>query len=690
MNNNVSASTGQAALPDTLSFFRWIFGDDAPGWLSIWTLPDKATGWYPTDRLSLAVKYALSRATTDDVYFGLGLRQARQADGRGDSDDVLGIPGFWIEIDFKHDVHRKVNLPPTIDEALSLVREALPLEPSLMIGSGYGIHAYWLFRELWVFADDADRQAAYHLLHRLQATIQAVAKLHGWDVDSTFDLARVLRVPGTYNRKIPDDPQLVTIIDAHENRRYNASDFTEHLINIDETPYPQTTPETRDSDLPSIELETLKLNPWLIYLIQHGKDRDYPEKFSSRSEAHGKATEDLIDAGVDDQTIMSLLLDPRHDISKRPREKGPAWLAKDIARIRAKHNWNRSTHSPNGHTSPRQQTTAAPIILHADEITEQPMQWLWQPYLPRHMLVMTDGDPRLGKSMMLLQVAANLSRGLPFLDQLGKPTLKADVDGPQPTLILSAEDSLEHIMVPRLRKAGADLKYIKFLEGWRNAAGKEQTFTLQHMSILVQAIEAVHPVLVVLDPLVAYLGDIDMHRSNQTRPLMAALKTVAEQHHCTIMGVRHPSKLDQGGPLMYRGQGNMDIVGTSRSALWMQKHPTHQADQTLMIHSKTNVGMPGRTVIFSRARGEFEWIGVTRLAEWMLSGRGPDPYAFLEAFFWLEETMTPGFPYPSAEIEEKAKAKDFSPRTVAKARKFIGAEPQKLGSRWVCTLPSLE
>ena len=70
-----------------------------------------------------------------------------------------------------------------------------------------------------------DRQAAYHLLHRLQATIQAVAKLHGWDVDSTFDLARVLRLPGTYNRKVPDDPKPVEIIEAHEDRRYNPSDL---------------------------------------------------------------------------------------------------------------------------------------------------------------------------------------------------------------------------------------------------------------------------------------------------------------------------------------------------------------------------------------------------------------------------------------------------------------------------------
>jgi hypothetical protein len=115
--------------------------------------------------------------------------------------------------------------------------------------------------------------------------------------------------------------------------------------------------------------------------------------------------------------------------------------------------------------------------------------------------------------------------------------------------------------------------------------------------------------------LVAYLGNIDMHRSNQTRPLMEQLKHAAEKYRCTILGIRHPSKLDQGGPLMYRGQGNMDIVGAARSALWVQKHPTHPETQSIMLHSKTNIGTPGRTVIFSRERGEFKWVGVTRLTE---------------------------------------------------------------------------
>lgn len=330
-----------------------------------------------------------------------------------------------------------------------------------------------------------------------------------------------------------------------------------------------------------------------------------------------------------------------------------------------------------------------PIIIDAEAVQEQPIRWLWYPYIPRGMLVLLDGDPGLGKSMMLVQIAANLSRGLPFLDQLGKPTLMADVDGPQSTLVLSAEDSLEHVMIPRLKRAGADLTRIRFLQGWLGAEDEEHAFELRHLDILRQAMTQVKPALVILDPLVAYLGEIDMHRANETRPLMAALKRIAEQHHCTIVGVRHPAKTDQGGRLMYRGQGNIDIIGAARSALWVQPHPVHPETHSLLIHSKTNVGMPGRTVIFSRERGEFRWVGVSRLTEAMVTGKGPDPYALLEAFFWLEETMTPGVPYRSSELEKEATDRDISLKILKRAKKLLGIQPKQVSDGWLSILPPL-
>jgi P4 family phage/plasmid primase-like protien len=358
----------KSASSDVLTFLRWLYGDDAPGWLTIWTLPDKATGWYPAHKLRHAAAYALNRADTHNVYFGLGLRQEQIEEGRGESDDVLGIPGLWIEVDIKHFVHTKVNLPESIEEALALVLEALPLQPSLMILSGYGIHIYWLFRELWIFEDANDRQEAYHLLRRLQATIQAVAKLHSWEVDSTFDLARVLRIPGTYNRNVPDDPKRVEIIEADPDRRYNPSDFHEHLIDVDETTYQQTTSETYAGDLTSIELHTLKIPTWLKTLIRYGEDVNAEKPYPSRSEALFDAVQGLIKAGVDDITIMSIMVDPRYAVSEKPREKGRKWLASEIDRAHAKLNGHRSTAT----STPEPDTSdAAPEESHASSNSDE-------------------------------------------------------------------------------------------------------------------------------------------------------------------------------------------------------------------------------------------------------------------------------------------------------------------------------
>jgi hypothetical protein len=326
-----------------LTFLRWLYGDDAPGWLTISTFDSQPTQWFPADQLEHVAIYCQAIARRYNVYFGLGLRKEQIENGRGESDDVLAIPGFWIELDIRHPVHKKVNLPETLEQAVALVAEAIPLKPSATIDSGYGGHFHWFFRELWRFDSADDRQAAYHLLHRLQATIQAVAKLHGWEVDSTFDLARVLRVPGTYNRNVPDNPRLVTILEAHPDYRYNPSDFDAHLIEVNDPSHQETTRDTYDGELPQVDLQTLKIPAWLKYLIHVGHDPDYVASDSTRSAAEFKALQGLIEAGLDDPTIMSLMLDPRYGISEKPREKGRKWLASDLARAHAKRNGYQST-----------------------------------------------------------------------------------------------------------------------------------------------------------------------------------------------------------------------------------------------------------------------------------------------------------------------------------------------------------
>ena len=95
--------------------------------------------------------------------------------------------------------------------------------------------------------------------------------------------------------------------------------------------------------MPPIELHTLKIPTRLKTLIKHAEDVNAAKPYTSRSEALFDAVKWLLKTGIDDQTIMSLALDPRYAISDKPREKGRKWLAREVARARAKLNGHRPT-----------------------------------------------------------------------------------------------------------------------------------------------------------------------------------------------------------------------------------------------------------------------------------------------------------------------------------------------------------
>src|SRR5215813_8417253 len=227
---------------NTLEFLRLLFGEDAPDFLVVWTRQDKQARWLPASDLEAASRLAEQLAATHDVYCGVALQDkaAAIAKWRQENPDVRGEPttrgysettrallGLWVDVDVRSPTHKAVNLPPNKVAALDLIRE-FPFAPTIIVDSGYGLQAWWLFRELWVFENEVDRQAAQALARRFLATLQANGRVHGWQIDPTSDLARVLRLPGTVNRK--REPVRVQVIELNETYRYNPSDFEPYLI----------------------------------------------------------------------------------------------------------------------------------------------------------------------------------------------------------------------------------------------------------------------------------------------------------------------------------------------------------------------------------------------------------------------------------------------------------------------------
>src|SRR5262249_12330781 len=140
--------------------------------------------------------------------------------------DAIAIPGAWCDIDIAGPAHAKAALPPDIASAVSLA-ESMPLPPSLFVHSGHGVYPLWLFKEAWTFAGDAERERAAALVRRWQALLNARGKERGWDLDGAADLARVLRLPGTVNRKLAPVP--VTCNIPAPLRRYDPADLLDAL-----------------------------------------------------------------------------------------------------------------------------------------------------------------------------------------------------------------------------------------------------------------------------------------------------------------------------------------------------------------------------------------------------------------------------------------------------------------------------
>jgi hypothetical protein len=333
------------------------------------------------------------------------------------------------------------------------------------------------------------------------------------------------------------------------------------------------------------------------------------------------------------------------------------------------------------------------VLLDANGVLEEEITYLWEPYIPRKMATMLDGDPGVGKTGLACLLAASVSRGYPMPDQEGKPTLTPD--GPGHVLMVAMEDHLGAVIVPRLRKAGADLSKVTFLNECTDSEGNPRPFTLTDLPLLVDYMERVRPRLVYIDAIQAVLGSkVDINRANAVTALLAPLKKLAEQYDCAVLCSRHPAKPGQHvAKVIYRGMGSQAFVGTVRSGLFVEEHPEDET-KSLLVHYKANTGALGRTHIFSKAGGHFEWCGVTRITHAMLAGNGgpgPLPLERLKACLWLEAKLGDGANLPASQLYKEAEElRDWSQKVVRGASEYMKVTKTQIPGDYLWSLPQMK
>jgi hypothetical protein len=189
----------------------------------------------------------------------------------------------------------------------------------------------------------------------------------------------------------------------------------------------------------------------------------------------------------------------------------------------------------------------------------RPVEWLWPGWIPLGKLTVLDGDPGVGKSTLLFDLAARLSRDGVMPDGAAGPLGAA--------LLLSAEDGVEDTIRPRLEAAGGVAGRLFTLPAVRGDDGHMRPPEVPlDLPAIDAAVRQYGARLVVIDPLMAFLTGADASVDQEVRRALFRLSRLAERRECAVVCLRHLFKAG-GDKAVYRGGGSIGIVAAARSAL---------------------------------------------------------------------------------------------------------------------------
>ena len=202
-------------------------------------------------------------------------------------------------------------------------------------------------------------------------------------------------------------------------------------------------------------------------------------------------------------------------------------------------------------------------LINMEQVEIEKIDWLLYPFIPFGKVTIVQGDPGEGKTTMVLQIIAKLTKGEAVLPSgSDEPALEGKTMALEPVNVIyqTAEDGLGDTIKPRLLSAGADCSRVMVIDD------NDQALTMMDAR-LEEAIIQTKARLVVLDPIQGFLGtDVDMHRANEIRPLMKRIAVLAEKYHCAIILIGHMNK-NSNGKSSYRGLGSIDFQAAARSVL---------------------------------------------------------------------------------------------------------------------------
>lgn len=332
----------------------------------------------------------------------------------------------------------------------------------------------------------------------------------------------------------------------------------------------------------------------------------------------------------------------------------------------------------------------------ASDIPERQLEWLWQARLLRGGIALLEGRPEQGKTMVICEIAARISRGQPLPND-SRSRL------PENVVMLVAEDDVAATIIPRLRASGADLTKIHILEGTK-VDGKPQPFHLtDDAAKLATHVRQQRAALVTIDPIVAYMGSrhgrsVDTNNDYATRQALLPLKTIAEETSAAVLAVRHYRK-GRGIDAVEAGGGSVAFAAYARVLLAALEDPENDGGHLLAVAKNNNVPKSERPSVRYRiesweknpAVAQMVWGAsvdlsasevLRKLAERDVLHNGrlsavDEAVAFLTTLFHSKKEI------PATEVISLADDAGISEKTLKRAKQKAGLTSRQTDAGWV-------
>jgi hypothetical protein len=335
-------------------------------------------------------------------------------------------------------------------------------------------------------------------------------------------------------------------------------------------------------------------------------------------------------------------------------------------------------------------------LLQGSQISERPIEWLWDGYLPLGKLALLAGAGGTGKSTIAFNLTATITNGGIWPDG-------SRCNNAGNVLIWSSEDDPADTIKPRLMAVGANDTRYGVISGTIDEHGIRCPFdAAQDMDELRIAISRIGGIsLLIIDPIVTAVTG-DMHKANDVRRSLQPIVDFAAEMNCAVLGITHFAKGTAGKNSSDRVIGSVAFRDFARMVLVAAKE--EESDKRVFARSKSNNSEDTggfsytiealtlhRGIVATRVVWGDALEGSSRSILSEIEGESADAGTskLAQAKAFLLEMLRNGA-VPSKELFERAReTQGITSDTMRRAGKALSIDPRKLAMNggWVWELP---